>query len=244
MALLRNGLLFHFNQSEKLEPPLHLNTDRYIRAQLRPGLHHLQGGGQLNCQLRSTSQAMAVVKTERKRNVLRRSQRNTQAKIVSKRGKIHAKPKRNTCIIRFPRSSYLTSCPLVSWYFNRKMRDQILSLHKSRHSWSPCIADTPQKLSLRVNRQRKPQPFTRGGPHALQVTLRQVALKKRAKWVVEPIRKRRRYSDNEIFYRLANHPSLSEVAEGTSSEGQVEDLASHAPGIPQPSANELQEAFS
>ncbi|KAG8146195.1 hypothetical protein E2320_012572 [Naja naja] len=184
---------------------------------------------------------MAVVKRERKSDVLRRTRPNKPAKMVTKRGKIHAKPKRNMCIIRFPRSSYLTSCPLVSWYFNRKMRDDILALHKSRHSLSPCIADTHQKFSLRLDRQRKPQPFVRG---ALRATLREVARKKRAKWVVEPTRKRRRYSDNEIFYRLANSPSISEDADGSSAEGEVGDLASHAPGIPQPTANELQEAFS
>lgn len=43
-----NSLLFHSNQSEYLEPPLHLNTDHYIRAGLRAGLHHSQVG-QLSC---------------------------------------------------------------------------------------------------------------------------------------------------------------------------------------------------
>lgn len=78
----------------------------------------------------------------------------------------------------------------------------------------------------------------------MRATLREVARKKRAKWVVEPTRKRRRYSDNEIFYRLANSSSVSEDAEGSPTEGEVGDVASHPPAIPQPTANELQEAFS
>ncbi|KAF7238445.1 putative ATP-dependent RNA helicase [Varanus komodoensis] len=186
---------------------------------------------------------MAAIKRGRKADALRRSQRSKSQKALGKRGKLPSRPRRNVCMIRFPRSSYLTACPLVSWYFDRCMRHDLLWLQKGKPILSPCVGGLRPKMSLRLlRRQQRPG---RKCPDFLQAALREVASKKRARWVVASPRKRRHYSDEKIFYRLAKPSGLADE-EDSSSAGQPgpEDAQPHTPGIPHPAASELQEALS
>ncbi|KAJ7309606.1 hypothetical protein JRQ81_007660 [Phrynocephalus forsythii] len=180
-----------------------------------------------------------------KGNIMRKSrQQSRPCKTLKGQRKGSSRPKRNVCVIRFPRSSYLTTCPLVSWYFNLRMRDDFLSLQKDNPNRSHCMAEAHHKMPLHLGRHRKQRPNDTCSAF-LRNALKEVASKKKAKWVVTTSPKRRHYSDKEIFYRLANPSKRGRKENGRpTSDAGAKDAMPPATGISLTTASEVQEALS
>lgn len=143
--------------------------------------------------------------SRRKRSPLRR--RKPWRTLVRRRRKLPVRSKKNICIIRFPKRGYRMNCPLMSWCFDRWIRGsripfQVTKPHLSCKKSGPCL-----RMPFRVRRRSKKKPYAqpRRCPDFLRAALREMAKKEGAKRTVASVtKKRRHYSDNEIFYKLAN----------------------------------------
>lgn len=181
---------------------------------------------------------MAAIRRGKKSYFLRKKSKRPRGpkKNATRQRKLLASQKKNVCVIRFPKSSYLRTCPLVAWYFNRRLRNDVLSFRRRKSLGGFFDRGHSRKAPLQAGgRQKKQPPRIRCScPEFLQAALKEVANKKKAKWVVAPAKRRPRYSDDEIFYKLANaSDDGSDAGAGTS---DVASCPSTQPGTNGPQA--------
>ncbi|KAL8180470.1 UNVERIFIED_CONTAM: hypothetical protein K2H54_025101 [Gekko kuhli] len=188
---------------------------------------------------REKSEAMAAVSKDQKANVQkkRRMKRQTRPqKTPAKQSKLPSGPRRNICHIRLPKSCHLQSCPLMSWCFNKQVRDNVLSLRMPRCT-SDFWAAAYRRMTMQAGGQKK-QDCCHVSSDFLKATVKAMD-KRRAKQkralAEKTAKPRRRYSDKEIFYRLAKPSALNDdVYAGPSGRGL--DAAGSVPAFPQPLA--------
>ncbi|KAJ7309607.1 hypothetical protein JRQ81_007661 [Phrynocephalus forsythii] len=151
------------------------------------------------------------------------------------------RPRRNVCIIKFPRRGYRMSCPLMTWCCDRWTRRHLVLRRKPKQPVWSLRGGSPRRTPLRLGRLKKRPQARAGRPcrDVLKATLREVARKKRPKRGLAAPKKRRRYSDDEIFYRMAN-PARSEDTEDGGSTMSTGDEGMEVPV----SGRELREASS
>lgn len=177
---------------------------------------------------------------KRRRNTVKRRRspplrRRPWRTLVQRRKKLPVRSKKNICIIRFPKRGYRLNCPLMSWCFDRWIRgsrnpSQVAKPQVPCKKRGPCLR---MPLPARRRAKKKPHAQLRRCPDFLQAALREMAKKEGAKRTAAlAAKKRRHYSENEIFYKLANSLSRQREDHPGVSERRPEGVA---PKIAQPS---------
>ncbi|KAL8180469.1 UNVERIFIED_CONTAM: hypothetical protein K2H54_025095 [Gekko kuhli] len=173
----------------------------------------------------------------------RRMKRQTRPqKTPAKQSKLPSGLRRNICLIRLPKSCHLQSCPLMSWCFNKRVRDNVLSLRMPRCT-SDFWAAAYRRMTMQAGGQKK-QDCCHVSSDFLKATVKAMD-KRRAKQkralAEKTAKPKRRYSD-KIFYRLAKPSALNDVYAGPSGRGL--DAAGSVPAFPQPLAGTPQPVAS
>lgn len=131
-------------------------------------------------------------------------------KFLSRRKKHNSRRGRKTRtrhIMRCARSGYRKRRVPVSRYLDRRIRDNVLSAQKAKHSMTSYRGNIYHRKPLKVGRPRKKKHYNRTRSAFLKAKLKkQRANKKRAKHsaLEKKAKRRTRYSDEEVFYSMAN----------------------------------------
>uniref|UniRef100_A0ACB8FYJ9 Uncharacterized protein n=1 Tax=Sphaerodactylus townsendi TaxID=933632 RepID=A0ACB8FYJ9_9SAUR len=191
---------------------------------------------------------MAVVPKDKKASKEKKKkmkrQQSAPQKNVAKQRKLPSGLRKNICPIRFPKSCFLQNCPLHSRSFNKQMQDSALSFRMAKHTpefWAKAYNLMTMQAGGQKKQKRPPVL-----PSFLKATIKTMD-KRLAKRKSAPVGKtakpRRRYSDEEIFYRLAK-PSMLARAGPSAAVGKTLNVTRSAHGTPQPPAGELQPMLS
>ncbi|CAI5769126.1 Hypothetical predicted protein [Podarcis lilfordi] len=202
---------------------------------------------------------MSAVQRRRKAYYQRRRQKRSR-KILSRRRRLHSRRKkkaRTRRIVRYARSQYQKRRQPMSRYFDRRMRANVLSAHKAKHTMCSQRSKAYSRKPSRMGRPRNKKHYTRTRSGLLHAKLKKraaikaklkKALKKHARRTgtsaLKKAQRKPRRTENDIFYSLAN-PSMPKAASPSEDrQTKKQSVRFTTPGNPKNKEMEQQEDLS